>query len=129
MKWLFALPFMVFSLPAYASDVQITREACQWLTKHQPEQDVEYVEGVDVHGRAVVPAEQPSDNEIELPETIRIPLNVDLEAYLGISIPLSEPEANLGLISLGRDGLLFNGKPLPVSAQLLPSCLETALDE
>ena len=63
--------------------VAITRADCARLVAHVPAPDVAYEPGVDVYGREVVPADLGGAPRIELPETIVIDIEVDLQARFG----------------------------------------------
>lgn len=52
------LPFLVLcSFPAAAIEVTHSHQMCLFLDQHTPRADVAYQPGVDVHGKAVVPAD------------------------------------------------------------------------
>jgi hypothetical protein len=76
---------LVYSAAAHEEvTVAITRADCARLVEHVPASDVAYQPGVDVHGREVVPADLNGGIRIELPETILIPIEVDLLERFGI---------------------------------------------
>jgi len=79
-----ALPAML--LAAFAASAQdVERRAvraswatCRALVEHSPSPDVKYRPGSDVRGRSVAPADLKPRAEIKVPETITIPITVDL---------------------------------------------------
>ena len=100
-------------LPAVA-DVKISRQDCQYLVQHQPAPDVAYQPGVDVHGRAVAPADLGGGSQIQLPETIYIPIEVNLGRRFGIpaNSRLWQSTAEVGVVSVTGDQVSYNGQPL-----------------
>lgn len=96
------------------ADVAITREDCQYLVRHEPAPDVAYQPGVDVHGRAVAPADLDSGSQIKLPETIYIPIEVNIGKRYGIpaNSALWKATAEIGTVAVTGDQVTFNGQPL-----------------
>lgn len=93
--------------------------ACRSLIKHTPDADVAYQPGVDVHGKPVAPADLPGGTQIQLPKTITIPLTLQLVKVLNLDTtkyPYNQfgnsTEAQLGVLTVTGDHVLFNGKPL-----------------
>lgn len=99
--------------PARA-DIAISRQDCQYLVKHQPAPDVAYQPGVDVHGQPVVPADLDGGSQIKLPETIYIPIEVNIGRRFHIppNSDLWKATAEVGLVSITGDQVSFNGQPL-----------------
>jgi len=99
--------------PARA-DVAITREDCQYLVRHHPAPDVAYQPGVDVHGNAVAPADLNGGSQIKLPETIYIPIEVDIgqRYHIPANSPLWKATAEIGTVAVTGDQVTFNGQPL-----------------
>ncbi|TXH34679.1 MAG: hypothetical protein E6Q98_17430 [Rhodospirillaceae bacterium] len=102
-----------WAVPAGA-DVAISRRDCQYLVNHQPAPDVAYQPGVDAHGRAVVPADLNSGNQIQLPDTIYIPIEVNLGRRFHIppNSRLWQSTAEVGVVTVTGDQVSFNGQPL-----------------
>ena len=99
--------------------VAITRADCARLVAHVPAPDVAYRPGVDVYGREVAPADLGGAPRIELPETILIDIEIDLQARFGIPADSTQydPDAEVGEVAY-RDGrFTFNGQPLQDEAQ------------
>ncbi len=119
---LFLLAAALAAAPAAAHEkatVAITRADCARLVAHVPGPDVAYQPGVDVYGREVAPADLGGAPRIELPETILIDIEIDLQARFGIPVDptLYDPDAEVGEVAY-RDGrLTFNGQPLQDEAQ------------
>ncbi len=114
--------FLLAAAPAAAHEkttVAITRADCARLVAHVPDPDVAYQPGVDVYGRAVVPADLGGPPRIEVPETIFIDIEIDLLQRFGIPADpaLYDPDAEVGEV-LYQDGrFTFNGQPLQDQAQ------------
>ena len=114
--------FLLAASPAAAHEtatVTITRADCARLVEHVPGPDVAYQPGVDVYGRDVAPADLGGAPRIELPETIVIDIEVDLQARFGTpdNKVLFDPDAEVGEVAY-RDGrFTFNGQPLQDQAQ------------
>ncbi len=124
---LFLLAAVLAAAPAAAHEkaavaitrVAITRADCARLVAHVPAPDVAYEPGVDVYGRDVVPADLGGAPRIELPETILIDIEIDLQARFGIPADpaLYDADAEVGEV-LYKDGrFTFNGQPLQDEAQ------------
>jgi hypothetical protein len=97
-----------------AADVAITRQDCQYLVRHHPAPDVAYQPGIDVHGRAVAPADLGGGAQIKLPETIYIPIEVDIgqRYHIPANSPLWKATAEIGTVAVTGDQVTFNGQPL-----------------
>ncbi len=120
---------IIAASPAVAHNppvVTISRADCDRLVVHQPSPDVAYQPGVDVNGRPVAPADLNGGIQIAVPETIRIPIEVDLFNRFGIPADPNqyEAEAQVGEV-IYRDGrAYFNGQPLQddTAAELAALC-------
>lgn len=119
MKNLFVF-FGVFLLagPAFAQVVVLEESACRTIVAHQPDGDVEYKPGVDVHGKPVVEADL-NASPIQMPETMSFYITVDVMKYAGITPPQGvEGKAVVGRVDIGKDGrMLFNGQPMEGQAE------------
>ena len=100
-------------------ELSITRADCARLVKHVPGPDVAYRPGVDVYGREVAPADLNGAPRIELPETILIDIEVDLQARFGTpdNKVLFDPDAEMGEVVYKDGRFTFNGQPLQNQAQ------------
>lgn len=115
--------------PAAADDtpvVTISKIDCGRLVKHQPAPDVAYQPGVDVNGNPVAPADLDGGIQIAVPETIFIPITVDLFDRFGIPANpnLYEAEAYVGEVTYRNGRAHFNGQPLQdeAAAELAELC-------
>lgn len=114
---------------AAAETVTISTADCRKLVAHAPRADVTYQGGVDVRGRAVVPADVNAANTIDLPATIDIPLAVDtLKRLRGAETASSdvlgsrrglEGKAPLGTLTIKGDAVFWNGKQLQSQDEVL----------
>jgi|GEM_PF-921463 hypothetical protein len=112
--------FMVMcASPAFAAPPSVDPALCQALVKHVPDADVAYQPGVDVHGKAVAPADLPGQPQMQLPDQIKIPLTLNLAKTLNLNTsayPYNQlgagTEAQLGTLTVEGDRVSFNGQPL-----------------
>ena len=114
--------FLLAASPAAAHEtatVTITRADCARLVEHVPGPDVAYQPGVDVYGREVAPADLGGAPRIELPETILIDIEVDLQARFGTpeNEVLFDPDAEMGWVVYQDGRFTFNGQPLQDEAE------------
>lgn len=81
-----------------------------WFTHKGGVAGAAYQPGVDVHGNPVVPADVGGVPSV-LPETVRIPVTVDLAQQLGLALPVgTEMNAAIGTVAVGQDGhVTYNG--------------------
>jgi len=105
---------------AAPNNVVLKRSDCSRLTAHAPSADATYQPGVDVHGRAVAPADLAGTPPIVMPEEITIAITVELQQRFGIPVTsnLYKPEAGIGTVVVRPDGsATFNGQPLTSQEQ------------
>jgi hypothetical protein len=107
--------------------VTIDTANCQLLMRHVMAPDVSYKPGVDVQGRAVAPADLPSNNTLELPKSIPIDIEIPVRTILGPNSPYLTGDAKIqvGRVVVEADGrVLFNGRPIPDTGrdQLIAAC-------
>jgi hypothetical protein len=122
----YLLLFTLFALPAGAAELSVSRADCRALTAHRPAAGVAYQEGVDVRGRAVAPADLPSNVAI-LGDNITIPLQVDVAQRFGISMGAAAgSKATVGVVTVDNGRAYLNGQPLDAARQdeLAVLCLE-----
>lgn len=114
-------------LPA-AADIAVSRQDCDRLVKYQEPPGVEYQPGVDAHGETVVPADLGGGVNIQLPETIIIPIEVLLQDrfHIPANSILWSGKAEMGVVTVHGDQVLYNGQLLtdPESAALAALCRE-----
>ncbi|GAA0568524.1 hypothetical protein GCM10009099_02650 [Caenispirillum bisanense] len=93
----------------------------QGITYRQPP-GVAYEPGVDVHGRAVAPADVGGGYRMDLPEEISFYIGLDLGERLQGRVPEAargalQAETVLGAVTI-RDGIVYwNGEPMEPSVQ------------
>jgi hypothetical protein len=113
--------------------IRVTKADCARLVKHEPDADVAYEPGVDVRGNEVAPADLDGGLRIELPETVAIPIEVDLFDRLGLpSDRRYEGDVQVGTVRVDLDDgrATFNGQPLTPEEQheLARRCQEVLRD-
>ena len=108
------------------AEVTITRADCARLVEHIPAADVAYQPGVDAYGREVVSADLSGGTQIPVPETLHIPIEIDLLDRFGIPAhpDLYESDIPLGEVVYRNGRLSFNGQPLQneATAELTKRC-------
>jgi hypothetical protein len=100
--------------------VKITKADCLRLVKHRPEPGVAYQPGVDVRGDPVEGADLYDRPQIELPERLRIPIEVDLGARYGLPGDDSfKGDVQVGTVEVDLETgrATFNGQPLTSAAE------------
>lgn len=114
-------------IPAMA-DVAITRQDCDRLVKYQEPAGVEYQPGVNSHGEPVAPADVNGGVQLQLPNTIVIPIEVLLQDrfHLPANSVLWEGKAQVGTVVVQDGQAYYNGQPLqdPDLAALEAICRE-----
>jgi hypothetical protein len=131
------LAWLAFAVsPAVAYDnpvVTISKADCDRLVVHRPAPDVTYQPGVDAKGRTVTPADLDGGVRIAVPDTIRIPIDVDLFDRFGIPAnpDLYEADARIGEVVIQNDRAYFNGQPLQddLAAELAVLCQQAARED
>ena len=118
---MFFMALLVFSVTGQETRAQttivITKAECDRLVTHVASADVAYTPGVDVNGNAVAPAYLNPQPQISIPDTISIPVTIDLAANLGIPTSfLARP--TVGEVQVSSDGrVTFNGQPVSGAAE------------
>jgi hypothetical protein len=111
--FMFFMSLLVFSVMGQETRAQttivITKAECDRLVTQVASADVAYTPGVDVNGNAVAPAYLNPQPQISVPDTISIPVTIDLAANLGIPTSfLARP--TVGEVQVSSDGrVTFNG--------------------
>jgi hypothetical protein len=99
--------------------------ACQWVSRHVPDADVEYRPGVDVDGNAVAPADLPGTAVPVLPRQIEIGITADVARRFagrggfppGRGAARFAGEAYIGTVTVDGSRVLFNGQPVGNEAE------------
>ena len=82
-------------LTPLASRVVISTQDCHRLVQHVPAPDVAYKPGVDVHGKAVAPADLPSNGAgIALPDHIEFKYSINPTNY-GLTAAQAQQQSQL----------------------------------
>jgi hypothetical protein len=106
--------------------VTISQADCARLVEHVPAPGVAYQPGVDAYGREVTPADLNGGAQIQVPETLHIPIEIDLLDRLGIPANpvLYESDIPIGEVIYRNGRLTFNGQPLQdeAAAELSRRC-------
>lgn len=115
-KYILTVALMTVSLPAFA---QNDLALCRLREQHVATKGVAYQPGVDVHGKAVVPADVNAAPSV-VPDVVRIPLTVDLAQRLS-NVPAGvELKADTGMVEVHKDGrVVFNGQDLTGQAAVV----------
>lgn len=112
------------------ADVAISRQDCDRLVKYQQPSGVDYQAGVDAHGQPVAPADLNGGVQLQLPDTIVIPIEVLLQDrfHLPANSVLWDAKAQVGTVVVQGDQVYYNGQPLkdPETAALEAICRERA---
>ena len=91
---------------AQAETVALSAADCKKLVQHVPADDVTYKPGVDVRGKAVVPADLGGGYDLKIPEEIHIQIGIDLADRLA----LRDARRSSGSVPTARKVLPFEGK-------------------
>ncbi|MCC9623018.1 hypothetical protein LPB41_15090 [Thalassospira sp. MA62] len=108
--------------------ITVTRSACKAMVAYEPEDDVTYQPGVDVHGKAVAPADLNGGDPVtkSLPKEIEFPVTIDFFEYAGIPAPRgTSGEQSMGKVSFRNGRVFFNDQPIGgdgPSAELIEAC-------
>ncbi len=121
--------FAALCAAAAAETVTISTADCRKLVAHQPRADVTYRGGVDVRGKAVVPADVNGADAFDLPAVLEIPLTVDTLERLRAGAPPPgdvlgsrrglEGKAALGTLTIKGDAVFWNGTQIQSRDQAL----------
>jgi len=108
--WKVFLAACAVSGAAHAESLTFSAAQCRQLTAHTPAKGVEYKPGVDVRGKAVVPADLGGGYTIPTmtPEDISIPITIDLADRLGRS--RARAAGNTNPTAADRPLLKYEGK-------------------
>jgi hypothetical protein len=102
-------------LLAEARTIVVEDGRCRVVERHVPDEDVAYKPGVDVNGRAVVPADLNGGNQVVTPRFVTIPLNIPITEFLPVRPPFLdavEVDAGLILVDTKTGFLSYDGQRL-----------------
>ena len=114
---LLAAGIMAMAAPAWA---QSRETLCGLLPVQERFAGADYVPGVDVNGKPVVPADVGAQAP-GLIDVIKIPVTIDLVQQLGQQLPAgTEMNAPVAMVEILRDGrVVYNGQDLTPQAYAL----------
>ncbi len=117
---LMALALGVLAFPAYAESGAL----CEFLPVKEHFMGADYVPGVDVNGKPVVPADvkAQADSYVDI---IKIPITIDLAQQLTQTLPQgTEMNAQVAMVEIHKDSkVIYNGQD--VSARAYEICGKT----
>jgi hypothetical protein len=67
--------------------IRVDKAVCRKVTKHIPDEDVAYQPGVDVHGKAVVPADVAPQTDYHIEDNFNMRLTLDAAKAFGLKVP------------------------------------------
>ena len=111
--------------PGTDGNVVVISDKCKPLSVHVPTPDVAYQAGVDINGKAVVPADLGAAPAIAAPDSITVDIDINLSDRFGIpgDPTFYDPTATVGTLSVrslhNQPQLEFNGQLLPTTPELL----------
>ncbi len=123
-----------FVFAAHAETVALSAGDCKKLVQHAPNDTVTYKPGVDVRGKAVVPADVGGGYKLDLPESIDINIGIDLADRLGLrnsrrpgappgapvrKVTPFEGRAALGTLSIRGTDAYWNGQRIAPQDEVL----------
>jgi len=124
---LVSVPVNVQAADDSPAGIKISKRDCLRVIAHQPSADVEYKPGVDARGNPVRSADLPGSAIIEAPDSITIPLTLELADMFALPEGMSA-EAGIGTVTydIGSGRLEYNGQPLtdPQMAAIAAACAE-----
>ncbi|MEH6402467.1 MAG: hypothetical protein V7750_03765 [Sneathiella sp.] len=113
--------FVILNGPAVSiaedAQIEVTQKDCTRIEKHLARDDVTYKPSVDVHGKAVAPADL-NESRIKLPDNFTIDLALPLRKDGGeegqLKELLRESEVQVGVLdyNISSGKLKFNGQEL-----------------
>lgn len=120
---LLALLAMAPVPPAAAEDgyLTISEDDCARLARHYPADDVTYRAGRDVRGKPVVPADLNGETALIMPQSVVIPIELDLFERYGIPANQANFKGDVFIgevvVDVASGRAIFNGQPLQSDAE------------
>jgi len=112
MKAVIALMILILPFPAFAVNEPTRLPECP-IPARQADKGADYVPGVDVKGKAVVPADVGSSAASGIPEPLVVPVTIDIAQRVGIPTQGANMDATLGFLEIFADGrVLYNGQDI-----------------
>ncbi len=108
--------------------IQITKQDCQRLVRHQAREDVEFKPGRDVRGRSVAPADLDGGNRIKIPDVISFDLQLDMSKYLANAEDQADAETAAALSADKATAAATAAETAAVSAEAAASAAQTIAD-
>lgn len=127
MRFLILFAVFFITTPAMAQEENAIPPECRLLPEHKPDVGVAYQPGIDVNGKAIVPADINAPASDIGKETIVVPLTVNLaERLQNQNIEGLQLEGNLGYLEIHPDGRVSrNGQDWTSQVHVL--CGKTAV--
>ena len=96
--------------------VKINEKDCRLLVEHHADAGVAYQPGVDVHGKAVAPADLNSNRQVQVPDQVYVDILIPLTVFrpgrrLGVASGL-DVDAGSVTVDLKTGKASYNGQPL-----------------
>lgn len=113
---------------AMAQALEVSQRDCERLIKHSAAAGADYQPGVDVHGKPVAGADVDGGAGFKLPDTITIPISVDLAARYGMGADTAATAETAAVtVSPATGEVRLGGEPLDAGTEsaLRRACLET----
>ncbi len=117
MKKILVFALLVFAVPAMANELP---PECRMLPEHKAQADVAYQPGVDVNGKAVVPADI-NAAPIAVPERIVMPLTIQMAQLLqNNNVQGLNLESTLGFLEIEQNGrVTYDGQDITSQVYVL----------
>lgn len=121
LRFILSLVFslLVFSPVAYAEQAHLNTICNNPEYYNTPNLSADYVPGVDVHGKAVAPADLNSSSSPYIKNPVVIPIEVDLAQRFGLILPLGiKLKPTVADLEIYQDGRIkYEGKELKQDIQ------------
>ncbi|MEM9468791.1 MAG: hypothetical protein AAF988_01370 [Pseudomonadota bacterium] len=109
MRFILIFTLIIFSQPAFSEENKADVKnsiLCKQLAAYQSD-EANYVAGVDVKGKTVIPADL-NQSPIQVPEIIRIPLEIELAQRLNQLQDINiDADGAIGVVYISQDGRVF----------------------